>query len=325
MQTKAPTIRSAELSKRGASTKHVDKYMATVCNQLRATLWEARAQWQKWYYNWKIGTVDLKPGNLVLVKADAFQGKRKIKDRWEDEPNKVVHQVMTDVPSYEVMDQCRQSHILHCNQLLFVTSETGIPLCVGVCQEWGRCTCPTPVRPTPRGSDSETTPWEDSALAITLHQASKTSLGWINGELCLLPSMSTRASTEDRWRLQVTCSESGYLQDCMHLAEGYTSPACRCHEILDWMTTTTTHGTESWHQDHWGYVTGMYPSMSSFLMTCHHPPWCGILPLIQRGTPTANVRVALFPQLIYEEPQGTTIEPNWPRRGTRACLTKNGG
>ena len=51
----------------------------------------AEAQWQKWYYDWKIGTMDLKPGDLVLVKADAFQRKRKIKDRWEDKPYEVVH------------------------------------------------------------------------------------------------------------------------------------------------------------------------------------------------------------------------------------------
>ena len=44
----------------------------------------ADAQRQKQYYNWKIGAIGLKPGNLVLVKADAFQGKRKIKDRWEE-------------------------------------------------------------------------------------------------------------------------------------------------------------------------------------------------------------------------------------------------
>ena len=35
--------------------------------------------------------MDLKPGN-VLVKADTFQGKRKIKDRWEDKPHDVVCQ-----------------------------------------------------------------------------------------------------------------------------------------------------------------------------------------------------------------------------------------
>ena len=29
---------------RGISAKHVEKYVATVCDQLRATLWEAQAQ-----------------------------------------------------------------------------------------------------------------------------------------------------------------------------------------------------------------------------------------------------------------------------------------
>ena len=179
----------------------------------------AEAQWQKWYYNWKIGTVDLKPVDLVLVKADAFQGKRKIKDRWEDKPHKVVHQITTDVPSYEVMDQCRQSYVLHCNQLFLVPSEADIPLCMGVHKVWDWCTSPTPVKPTPRGSDSKTIPWEDGGLTSTQCQARKTSLGWINGKLWLLPWTSTGASTEDRWRLQVMCSGNGCLQDCIHLAE----------------------------------------------------------------------------------------------------------
>ena len=41
-----------------------------------------------------IGAVNLKPGDLVLVKADAFKGKRKIKDRWEEETWEAVHQIM---------------------------------------------------------------------------------------------------------------------------------------------------------------------------------------------------------------------------------------
>ena len=49
----------------------------------------------------QIGTMDLEPDDLVLVKADAFQGKRKIKDRWEDKPHEVAHQIVTDVPSYK--------------------------------------------------------------------------------------------------------------------------------------------------------------------------------------------------------------------------------
>ena len=59
--------------------------------------------------------MNLKPGNLVLVKADAFKGKRKIKDRWEEDIWEVVHQIVTDVPSYKVMDQHGRSHILHQN------------------------------------------------------------------------------------------------------------------------------------------------------------------------------------------------------------------
>ena len=39
-----PTFRSAEAPTRGDFAKHVDEYVATVNNQLRAALWEAQAQ-----------------------------------------------------------------------------------------------------------------------------------------------------------------------------------------------------------------------------------------------------------------------------------------
>ena len=86
-----PTIGSNEAPMREASTKCVDVYVASVRDRLRTTLWEAQAQstaeahQQKWYYDRKIGAVNLKPGHLVLVKVDAWKGKRKIKDRWEEE------------------------------------------------------------------------------------------------------------------------------------------------------------------------------------------------------------------------------------------------
>ena len=76
---------------REASTRSVNVYVASVRDQLRSALQEVQAQstmeacWQKWYYDRKIGTMNLKPGNLVLVKADAWKGKRKIKDRWDEE------------------------------------------------------------------------------------------------------------------------------------------------------------------------------------------------------------------------------------------------
>ena len=106
-----PTIGSNEATTREASAKPVDVYVASVWDRLRTAVWEAQPQsmvevcTQKQYYNRKIGAVNVKPGDLVLVKVDAWKGKRKIKDMWEEETWEVVHQIATDVPSYKVMNQ----------------------------------------------------------------------------------------------------------------------------------------------------------------------------------------------------------------------------
>ena len=106
-----PTVGSNEAPTREASAKGVDMYIASVIDRLRSTLWEVQAQstaeahQQKQYYGRKIGVVNLEPSNLILVKAEAWKGKRKIKDRWEEETWEVVQQVTTDVPSYKVMNQ----------------------------------------------------------------------------------------------------------------------------------------------------------------------------------------------------------------------------
>ena len=116
-----PTIGSNKASMREASTKYVDMYVAFVWDRFRTTLWEvqdqsmAEAHRQKWYYDRKIGAVNLKPGNLVLVKMDAWKGKREIKDRREEETWEVVHQIATDIPSYKVMNQHTRSQVLHQN------------------------------------------------------------------------------------------------------------------------------------------------------------------------------------------------------------------
>ena len=62
------------------SAKCVEKYIASIWDILRTALWEvqdqsmAEACRQKWFYDRKIGTVNLKPDNLVLVKADGRVG-----------------------------------------------------------------------------------------------------------------------------------------------------------------------------------------------------------------------------------------------------------
>ena len=98
-----PTIGSNEAPTREASARNVDVYVASVRDWLRSTLWEVQAQstaeacQQKWYYDRKIGAMNLKPGNLVLVKADAWKGKRKIKDRWDEETWEVTQKIAADM------------------------------------------------------------------------------------------------------------------------------------------------------------------------------------------------------------------------------------
>ena len=146
---------------------------------------------------------NLKPGNLVLVKADAWKGKRKIKDRWEEETWDVVQQITVDVPSYKVMNPHRQSWVLHWNQFLLIASEVGVLLCMGNCHTWDRCTSPTPCKTTSVRGDEKRTPQEKDDKVVTWWPTSKASLGWKNRKLQLTPWMSARVSTEDGWRPQV--------------------------------------------------------------------------------------------------------------------------
>ena len=41
----------------------------------------SKVDWQKWYYDKVTSTMQLVLGDIVLMKLDAFQGKRKVKDR----------------------------------------------------------------------------------------------------------------------------------------------------------------------------------------------------------------------------------------------------
>ena len=158
---------------REASARNVDVYVVSVRDQLRSTLQEVQAQstaeacQQKWYYDRKIGAVNLKPGDLILVKVDAWEGKRKIKDRWDEETLEVSQQIMADVPSYEVMNQHGWSRVLHQNWLLLIISEVGVPLWMGNCHTQDRCTSPTPCKTTSSGGVEERMPQEKHGKAVT--------------------------------------------------------------------------------------------------------------------------------------------------------------
>ena len=80
------------------------------------------ADWQRQNYDKATSAVQLVPGDAVLLKQDAFQGKMKMKDRWGDEEYEVVHQVTPDMPAYEVHDQSGNARVVHRNRLFLVAS-----------------------------------------------------------------------------------------------------------------------------------------------------------------------------------------------------------
>ena len=83
---------------------------------------------QRRYYNRRARAVALQPGDVVIVRANGFMGKRKVKDRWE-KGGFVVESQLEDWPLYKVrcptsdMKQKPKYCILHRNRLLLVTNE----------------------------------------------------------------------------------------------------------------------------------------------------------------------------------------------------------
>ena len=157
------------------------------------------------------------------MKADAWKGKRKIKNWWEEETLEVVHQITADVPSYEVMNQCGWSPILHQNWLLLVTSEIGNSLVYGQPSYMGQVYQPHPMQDYLCRRWKKMTPQEESGKVVTQQPTSKASLRWKNRKLWLLPWMSTRVSSEDGWNPQVTWFGYRLWKEHVCKAEGMMS------------------------------------------------------------------------------------------------------
>ena len=74
-----------------------------------------KAEKQKRYYDRATSTMQLVPGNVVLMKNDAFRGKRKVKDQWSETEYVVVRQVADGIPAYEVKDEVGSMKTVHHN------------------------------------------------------------------------------------------------------------------------------------------------------------------------------------------------------------------
>ena len=77
------------------------------CLELAQKSAPKEANRQKRLYDSKVGAVDLRPGDRVLVHLDAFRGQcRKLKNRWGDDIHTVIDCKADGIPVYEVKNEC---------------------------------------------------------------------------------------------------------------------------------------------------------------------------------------------------------------------------
>ena len=107
---------------------HVPAYVMEVRRCFKEAYTEAHLQTnceakkQKRYYDRATSTVQLVPGDVVLMKNDAYQGRQKVKDWWSETEYVVVCQVADGIPAYEVKDEAGNVKTIHHNQLFLVAA-----------------------------------------------------------------------------------------------------------------------------------------------------------------------------------------------------------
>ena len=157
-----------------------------------------KAEKQKRYYDRATSTEQLVPGNVVLMKNDVFQGKRKVKDRWSETEYVVVCQVTDGVPAYEVKDEAGSMKTIHRNQLFLVATqkEAVTPLGAGASISKEDIVWSTQAEHTFLEVESDL-PEGSVDGADTLSPTSRVLLRWVGGVLWLLPSVAPRPTV---WR-----------------------------------------------------------------------------------------------------------------------------
>ena len=135
------------------------------------------------------------PGDIILMKLDAFQGKRKAKDRWSEVEYVVTRQVANDVPVYEVKDHGGNAKVAHHNRLFLVApvGDAVMPLGGGGSESisYVGTTQSALVELTPLECDGEMSESEVEGV-LTWHPTSCVLLGWVDGILQPLPSVALR-------------------------------------------------------------------------------------------------------------------------------------
>ena len=102
-------------------TLTIDEYVTNLYDCLQESLViaqdcaEKEARRQKQLYDCKVGAVELRPGDCILVCLDAFRGqRRKLKNQWGDDLHTVVACVADGIPAYVVKnDHTGKKIVLH--------------------------------------------------------------------------------------------------------------------------------------------------------------------------------------------------------------------
>ena len=116
-------------------THTTDEYVEMLYRHLRKSMKLAQdsalkeALQEKRLYDHKVGAVELRPGDCVLVKLDAFQGQwQKLKNQWGSDLHTVVTRVVDGVPTYVVKNECTGKKVLHRSLLLLWLADFGEPV-----------------------------------------------------------------------------------------------------------------------------------------------------------------------------------------------------
>ena len=102
-------------------THTIDEYVETLYRRLWKSVKMAQdsalkeALWQKCLYDCKVGAMELRPGDCVLVKLDAFRGQwQKLRNRWGSDLHTVKTRVADGIPAYVVKnEQTGKTKVLH--------------------------------------------------------------------------------------------------------------------------------------------------------------------------------------------------------------------
>ena len=184
-------------------SRHVPAYVMEVRRYFKEAYTEAhlqtncKAKKQKCYYDRATSTAQLVPGDVVLMKNDAYQGKQKVKDQWSETEYVVVHQVADGIPAYEVKDEAGNVKTVHHNQLFLVASPIGAITSLGtgasILEENVRSTC---AEHTSSGVENDS-PEGSVDGTDTLGPTSRVPLRWVGGVLRPLPLVAPRLTI---WR-----------------------------------------------------------------------------------------------------------------------------